>query len=65
MADALVSRQGPLLPAGSRGYVALQRAVGNRLAVDVDYEVNLASTAGPSHAVGISLVWIAKPGSRR
>ncbi len=63
--DALVSRQGPLLPAGSRGFVALQRAIGNRLAVDVDYEVNLAPTAGPSHAVGVGLVWIAKPGSRR
>lgn len=63
--DALVSRQGPLLPAGSRGVVALQRALGNRLAVDVDYEVNLAPTAGPSRAVGIGLVWIAKPGSRR
>jgi hypothetical protein len=62
--DALVSRQGPLLPAGSRGYVALQRAVGNRLAVDLDYEVNLASTAGPSHAVGIGLVWIAKAANR-
>jgi len=63
--DALVSRQGPLLPAGSRGYVALQRAIGNRLALDLDYEVNLASTAGPSHAVGVGLVWIAKPGNRR
>jgi hypothetical protein len=63
--DALVSRQGPLLPAGSRGFVALQRAVGNRLAVDLDYEINLASTAGPSHALGVGLVWIAKPGSRR
>jgi hypothetical protein len=63
--DALVSRQGPLLPAGSRGFVALQRAIGNRLAVDLDYELNLASTAGPSHAVGIGLVWIAKPGQGR
>ena len=63
--DALASRQGPLLPAGSRGFVALQRALGTRLALDVDYEVNLASTTGPSHAVGIGLVWIAKPGSRR
>ena len=63
--DALVSRQGPLLPEGSRGFVALQRAIGNRLAVDLDYEINLASTAGPSHAVGVGLVWIAKPGNRR
>lgn len=57
--DALISRQGPVLPAGSRGFVALQRAVGKRLAVDVDYEVNLASGASASWAVGFGLVWIA------
>jgi hypothetical protein len=63
--DALTSRQGPLLPAGSRGFVALQHAIGNRLALDLDYELNLAPAAGPSHAVGVGLVWIAKPGRRR
>jgi hypothetical protein len=63
--DALVSRQGPLLPAGSRGFVALQRAVGNRLALDVDYEVNLASRTGSSTAVGFGLVWIVAPGRNR
>ena len=63
--DALVSRQGPLLPAGSRGFVALQRAVGTRLALDLDYEVNLASRAGSSTAVGVGLVWIAAPGRAR
>ena len=63
--DALVSRQGPLLPAGSRGFVALQRALGNRLALDLDCEVNLASRAGPSTAVGFGLVWIAAPGRTR
>ena len=63
--DALVSRQGPLLPAGSRGFVALQRAIGSRLAIDLDYEVNVAPTTGPSRAIGIGLVWIAQPGRRR
>jgi hypothetical protein len=63
--DALASRQGPLLPAGSRGFVALQRAVGNRLALDLDYEINLAPRAGPSNAIGIGLVWIAAPGRVR
>jgi hypothetical protein len=63
--DALVSRQSPLLPAGSRGYVALQRAVGNRLALDLDYEVNLASRTGSSNAVGFGLVWIVTPGHQK
>ncbi|HEV2738001.1 MAG TPA: hypothetical protein VGU66_05410 [Candidatus Elarobacter sp.] len=63
--DALVSRQGPLLPAGSRGFVALQRAVGSRLALDLDYEINLASRTGSSKAVGFGLVWIAAPGRSR
>jgi hypothetical protein len=59
--DAFASRQGPVLPAGSRGFVALQRAVGNRLALDLEYEVNLAPTGGNSRALGFGLVWIAKP----
>jgi hypothetical protein len=63
--DALVSRQGPLLPAGSRGYAAVQRALGDRLALDVDYEINLASRTGSSRAVGFGLVWIVTPGRRR
>jgi hypothetical protein len=63
--DALVSRQGPLLPAGSRGFVALQRALGNRLALDLDYEVNLAPRGGSSKAVGFGLVWVAAPGRSR
>jgi len=63
--DALVSRQGPVLPAGSRGFVALQRAVGNRVAFDVDYEDNLAPRAGRANAVGFGLVWIAVAGRRR
>lgn len=63
--DALVSRQGPLLPAGSRGFVALQRAVGNRLAFDLNYEVNLAPRGGTSTAVGFGFVWIAAPGRSR
>jgi hypothetical protein len=60
--DALLSRQGPVLPAGSRGFVVLQRAVGNRLALDLDYERNLASRTGSSTALGFGVVWIAAPG---
>ena len=61
--DALVSRQGPLLPAGSRGFVALQRALGSRLAIDVDYERNLTPLLGRrAEAVGAGVVWIAAPG---
>ena len=63
--DALVSRQGPLLPAGSRGYAAVQRALGDRLALDLDYEINLASRTGSSRAVGFGLVWIVTPGRSR
>lgn len=64
--DAFVSRQGPLLPAGSRGFIALQRALGNRLALDLDYEVNLAPPRGSSaRALGLGLVWIAAPGRSR
>jgi|GEM_PF-1322053 len=63
--DALVSRQGPVLPAGSRAFVALQRAIGTRLAVDVDYEQNLAPQLGTrARAVGFGVVWIAAPPRR-
>ncbi|HEX3466324.1 MAG TPA: hypothetical protein VHS78_19915 [Candidatus Elarobacter sp.] len=59
---ALVSRQGPVLPSGNRLLFALQRAVGSRLAVDLDYETNVKPTLGaPQHAVGGGLVWILKP----
>ena len=44
--DAFVSRQGPVLRSGSRGFVAVQRAIGNRVAIDVDYERNLAPLIG-------------------
>lgn len=64
--DALVSRQGPVLPAGSRAFVALQRQLGPRLALDVDYEINLAPTLGShARAVGFGVVWIAAPGRPR
>jgi hypothetical protein len=63
--DAFTSRQGPVLPAGSRAFVALQRAIGNRLAIDLDYEVNLAPTVGHANAVGFGFVWIAAPGRAR
>jgi hypothetical protein len=60
--DAAASRQGPVLPAGNRAIVALQRAVGSRLAIDVDYEANLAPTLGTAaHALGFGFVWIAAP----
>jgi len=63
--DALVSRQGPALPAGSRAFVALQRAIGARIAVDVDYERNLAPQLGTrARAVGFGVVWIAAPPTR-
>jgi len=58
--SALVSRQGPTLPSGNRSFVALQRAIGNRLALDLDYEVNLKPTLGATQrAIGGGLVWIA------
>jgi outer membrane putative beta-barrel porin/alpha-amylase len=64
--DALTSRQGPVLPAGSRGFVALQRGIGSRFAVDVDYEINLAPTlASHANAIGFGFVWIAAPGRKR
>jgi hypothetical protein len=63
---ALVSRQGPVLPSGDRALVALQRAIGDRLAVDVDYEVNLKPTLGAQQrAVGFGMVWIAVPRRKR
>lgn len=61
--DALVSRQGPLLPSGNRAFVAPQRAVGTRFALDLDYERNLAPPLGQrANAVGFGFVWIAAPG---
>jgi hypothetical protein len=64
--DALVSRQGPLLPAGSRFVLALQHAVGTRLAFDIDVERNLRPTLGSSaSAVGAGVVWIVETGHAR
>jgi hypothetical protein len=64
--DAMLSRQGPLLPAGNRLVFAIQHAVGTRLALDIDVERNLSPTLGTaSNAVGIGLVWIAAPGHTR
>lgn len=59
--DAVTSRQGPTLPAGNRGFVALQHALGNRLAVDLDYEHNFAPALGTrADAVGFGFVWIVR-----
>jgi hypothetical protein len=64
--DALLSRQSPILPSGNRLVLAIQRAVGPRLAFDVDVERNLSPTLGTaSNAVGVGLVWIAAPGRAR
>jgi hypothetical protein len=64
--DALVSRQAPTLPAGNRGLIALQRALGERLAIDLDYERNFAPTLGTrADAVGFGFVWIVCPAPRR
>lgn len=63
--DALVSRQGPLLPYGSRVVIALQRAFGTRLAVDVDIERNLRPTIGTQNALGAGVVWIVESGRPR
>ncbi len=63
--DALVSRQGPVLPSGSRAFVAFQRALGMRVAVDIDYEQNLSPQLGTrARAVGFGIVWIAAPHPR-
>ena len=59
---ALVSRQSPVLPSGDRGFLALQRAIGSRLALDLDYERNLKPSVGsPQQAVGFGFVWLAAP----
>jgi hypothetical protein len=64
--DAILSRQSPILPAGNRVVLALQHAVGTRLAFDVDLERNLAPTLGTaSNAVGAGVVWIVEPGRAR
>jgi hypothetical protein len=64
--DALLSRQSAILPSGNRLVLAIQHAVGPRLAFDVDVERNLSPTLGTaSNAVGVGLVWIAAPGHAR
>ena len=64
--DALLSRQGPVLPAGNRLVFAIQHAIGTRLAIDLDAERNLSPTLGTaSNAVGVGIVWIAAPGHAR
>lgn len=63
---ASVSRQGPVLPAGHRGFIALQHQFGARFAFDVEYERNLSPQLGnQSNAVGFGLVWIAARGRHR
>jgi hypothetical protein len=58
--DAFTSRQGPVDPAGSRGFVALQRALGPRLALDAEFEMNLLPLAGrAARALGFGVVWYA------
>jgi hypothetical protein len=58
--DAFTSRQGPVSPAGSRGFVALQRALGPRLALDAEFEMNLLPLAGrAARALGFGVVWYA------
>lgn len=59
---ALISRQGPTLPSGNRSFLALQHAVGERLAIDIEYEENLRPTSGSvQRAIGFGIVWIAAP----
>jgi hypothetical protein len=60
---ALESRQGPLEPSGNRSFLALQQALGSRIAVDVDFERNLKPMVGlgPQQALGFGFVWIAAP----
>ena len=56
--DAFTSRQGPVSPAGSRGFVGLQRALGRRLALDAEFEQNLLPLAGrAARAIGFGVVW--------
>lgn len=59
---ALESRQGPVEPSGNRSFFAVQRALGDRLAVDFDFERNLKPIGvGPQQALGFGFVWIATP----
>lgn len=60
---ALESRQSPVEGSGNRSYLALQQAVGSRLAIDLDFERNLKPAAGlgPQQAIGFGFVWIAAP----
>lgn len=60
--DALASRQGPIISSGSRGFVAITRSLGSRLAIDVEYEKNFAPTLGNrASAFGGGFVWTATP----
>lgn len=64
--DASVSRQGPVLPAAHRGFIAVQHQLGSRFAFDVDYERNFSPELGnQANAVGLGFVWIAAPGHHR
>ncbi|HTJ26337.1 MAG TPA: hypothetical protein VMA36_09230 [Candidatus Limnocylindria bacterium] len=63
---ALSSRQAPTLPSGDRNFFAVQRALGDRVALDAEYEVNAKPTLGaPQHAFGVGVVWIATKGRSR
>jgi hypothetical protein len=61
MQVALESRQGPVEPSGNRAFFAVQQVMGDRLAVDFDFERNLKPTVGlgPQQALGVGFVWIA------
>jgi hypothetical protein len=58
---ALESRQGPVEPSGNRAFFAVQQVLGDRLAIDLDFERNLKPTIGlgPQQALGFGFVWIA------
>jgi hypothetical protein len=57
--DALVSRTSPVGASGSRAFVALQHALGSRLAIDVEYERNLTPLPGTqAWAFGVGAVWL-------
>jgi hypothetical protein len=60
---ALESRQGPVEPSGNRAFFAVQQVLGDRLAIDLDFERNLKPTVGlgPQQALGFGFVWIAAP----
>lgn len=59
--DALVSRTSPVTGSGSRAFVALQHALGSRLAIDIEYERNLTPLPGTqAWAFGVGAVWLMK-----